>query len=308
MKCFAAKIRFVLLFTMITCLLGCAGMDGTFDNIKNKITNIGGSEQSVAIASSIDQMPKNAASLALAIYERLSESNRQASQSVSFSDGAESILLKENSVFRGFSLSQVELYEHNASLSSGRMKLEDPFGRTACMNYHVNYTSSGTTLIAGDVTLEPVFLGPPEPVMLVIQAEKAPQNDMTKPNSYGDLLQFAVMNAIDPLDSDLGTEKAHEYVIFVFFADRVSPSAKVEVNISDVETGFGGYKDATRYLDFDGWRVALLSGNFSLSNPSVTNPDGAPGSGCLFLKAVFTPGKEAGILKMRKKVGLFRVG
>jgi hypothetical protein len=308
MKCFVTKIRFVLLFTMLTCLLGCAGMDGTFDNIKKKITSTGGPDQPVAIANSIDQMPPDAASLVLALHERLTESNNQLSQSVSFSAAAKSILLNENNIFNGFTLSQVELYDHSVSLSSGRMKLESPFGRTASINYHVDYTSSGTTLIADDVTLDAVYLGPPEPVMFVIPAEKTPQSDMMKPTSYGDLLQFAVINAIDPLNPDLETGQVQEYVIFVFFVDRVSPSAEIEVKISDVATGLGGYKDATRYLDYDGWRVALLSGKFSLSNNSINDPGPVSDSNGLFLKAVFTPGKEAGILRLRKKVGLFSVG
>jgi hypothetical protein len=308
MKYSVTKTRFVLLFTIITCLLGCAGMDSTFDDLKKKISSIGGPEQPVSIASSIDQMPPDAASLALALQEKLTEPNSQLSQAVRFSAGAESVLLKESNIFRGFTPSEVALYEHSVSVSSGRMKLEGPLGRTAAMNYHVTYTSSDNTLIADELTLDPVFSGPPEPVLCVIPAEKAPRDETMKPASYNDLLLFAMVNAIDPLDPDLKTGQENEYVMFVFFLDRVSPSAKVEVSISDEAASMGGYKDATRYLDFEGWRVALLSGKFSLSNYSVADPDTGADSPGLFLKALFTPGEEAGMLRLRKKVGLFSVG
>lgn len=308
MKYAVTKIYFVLLFTMVTCLLGCAGMDSTFDDIKKKISSIGGPEQPVPIASSMDQMPPDAASLALTLQKKLTEPKSQPSKAVSFSAGAESVLLKESNIFSGFTLSQVELYEHSVSVSRGRMKLESPLGRTASMDYHVTYTSSGNTLIADELTLNPIFSGPPEPVMFVIPAEKSPQDETMKPSSYDDLLLFAMVNAIDPLDPDLKTGQENEYVMFVFFLDRVSPSAKVNVSISDEATSMGGYKNSTRYLDFDGWRVALLSGKFSLSNNSVPNPDTGADSSGLFLKALFTPGEEAGMLRLRKKVGLFSVG
>lgn len=308
MKFYAAKIRFVLLFTMITCLLGCTGMNGTFDNIKQQITSIGGGSQPAPIATSIDQMPPDAASLAVALHERMTGTDRHAAQSVSFSAGAESVLLKESDVFNGFTLSQVELYGHSASLSNGRMKLESPFGRTASFNYTVKYISSGTTLIVNDITLDPVFSRSSEPVMFVVPAEKIPQNDMMKPASYRDLLQFVVKNAIDPLNPGLESGQAHEYVMFVFFVDRVSPSAKVQVKISDEEHSYDGYKDSTHYLDFDGWRVAFLSGKFRLSNKNIANPRTLSNSKGLFLKAIFTPGKEGGMLRLRKRVGLFAVG
>jgi len=308
MKCSVTKIRFVLLFTMIIGFLGCAGMDGTFDDLKKKVSSIGGPDQPVPIATSMDQMPPDAASLALALYERLTQANNPSARFVSFSTEAESMLLEESNIFSGFALSQVELYDHNVSLSSGRMKLESPFGRTASLNYHVKYTASGTALMASDVTLVPVFIGPPEPVMFVIPAEKTPQDETKKPKSYDDLLQFAVMNAIDPLNPDLETGQENEYVMFVFLIDRVSPSAKVEVSISDEVAGMGGYKDATRYLDFDGWRVALLSGKFTLSNSRMAYPGIGKESSGLFLKAVFTPGEEVGMLRLRKKIGLFSVG
>jgi len=308
MKISATKIRFVLLLAAMTCLFGCAGMNGTFDDLKQKITNIGGNNEPVPIATSLEQMPPDAASLAAALQERLTDSSTQTSQSVSFSAAAGSVLTRERTLFQGFTLSHVELYVHSATESNGRMKLESPFGRTASFTYNMKYTASGTTLAVNDVSLDPVFSRLPEPAMFVVPAEKVPRNDTMKPSSYGDLLQFAVMNAIDPNNPALISGQMHEYVMFIFFVDRVSTSAKVEVKISDEAYSYGGYKDSTRYLDFDGWRVALLSGKFSLSNKSITNPGAVSDSNGLFLKAIFTPGKEAGLLRLPQQVGLFCVG
>ena len=51
-------------------------------------------------------------------------------------------------------------------------------------------------------------------------------------------------------------------------------------------------------MDFNGWRVALLPGRFVLFNDSEDAP--------LFVKAVFTPGKEASPLSRSPRViGLF---
>ena len=83
----------------------------------------------------------------------------------------------------------------------------------------------------------------------------------------------------------------------VVLLDQISPSSKLEVKISDDPDSIYGYKESTKYIDMNGWRVALLAGRLILFD-NGDEPD-------LFVKAVFTPGKEAGFIRTPKLVGLY---
>ena len=58
-----------------------------------------------------------------------------------------------------------------------------------------------------------------------------------------------------------------------------------------------GYAKDSRYVDYNGWRVGLVSGCLALKNPKTESS--------LYLKAVYTPGKEAGLFKSAKLVGVY---
>ena len=87
-------------------------------------------------------------------------------------------------------------------------------------------------------------------------------------------------------------------MIFVFFLDLVSDSANLYVKISNEPSGINVYGKSTQYVNFGGWHVGLLAGQFSLFGDKAIHP--------LYVKAVFTPGEEVGfLLRTPKLVGLF---
>ncbi|MFO8166214.1 MAG: hypothetical protein R6T98_16965 [Desulfatiglandales bacterium] len=84
---------------------------------------------------------------------------------------------------------------------------------------------------------------------------------------------------------------------FVFFLDQISPASNLDVTISDDSASIYGYKCSTKYIYFNGWRVALLPGQFTLFDSGEKSD--------LFVKVVFTPGKKAGFIRPSNLVRLF---
>ena len=71
----------------------------------------------------------------------------------------------------------------------------------------------------------------------------------------------------------------------------------VEVKLSENETGIGGFKKNSRYMDVSGWRVGIVPEvRFDL------------GDADFFVKVVFTPGEEVSFAARQPRlIGLFPV-
>jgi hypothetical protein len=93
-----------------------------------------------------------------------------------------------------------------------------------------------------------------------------------------------------------GLEKK-EHMTFVFFLDQISSASNLDLTISDDSATIYGYKCSTKYIYFHGWRVALLPGQFTVFDNGEKSD--------LFVKVVFTPGKEAGFNRSSNLVRLF---
>ena len=136
--------------------------------------------------------------------------------------------------------------------------------------------------------------------MFVVPANRLPANPNSYPSTYGGLLEFVGAQAIPSTKPTTVSMEAKDYVIFVFFRDPVSPTANLHVKVSDNPTGIYGYHKSTRYLNFDGYRVAQLAGRFTLFGDSTLPP--------LYVKAVFTSGEEVGFLRRSPQlVGLYNI-
>jgi hypothetical protein len=250
-------------------------------------------------------MPADAAIVAVAIQERMTTTGQREVQNVKFAGEIEKSFAQTWSFAKGFVNrgTQFYLYQQKADDPStktvaGRFDLEGPLGRRASAFYLTRYRLYQGELVIEDTRVAPIYSTFPEPIMLVVTAETLLNNMDAYPDTYVELLQFVGERAANIEKPSSVFPEKKDYVIFLFLLDRISSSSKLEVKISNEKTGVLGYKDSTRYIDFDGWRVALLSGRFVLFDTEGTNP--------LYVKAVFTPGKEAPPLSRSPKlVGLF---
>ncbi|HPA15957.1 MAG TPA: hypothetical protein PKV75_11910 [Desulfobacterales bacterium] len=292
------------------CFAGCAGMNNTFDGIKKNIADL--RREKPPIATSLKQMPEDARAITCAIYKNITMVHHDGDlMPVNFTGTAMSQFSSDQKVLQNFTLTGAHLYEHEPSHIKGALFLEDAVGRRSSLSYDATYQRTGENIIIDTIELTPIYSPDPEPVLLVVPADRIPSNPADLPSSHTGMLQFAAVRAVNPTQPEDGFYGIREYVVMAFFLDRISPTAKFDLKVSKESVTYEGYNKATRYMDFDGWRLALLSGKFRLfADPahSVTTPGGDEGETRLYFKAIYTPGKESGLIRISRMVGVFCAG
>jgi len=257
------------------------------------------------IATSPEEMPPDAARVAGVIQAWISGAKEGTLGDVRFEDEAENPLTRMGLQNEALVLKRSDLYLHQTETdnptmkrTSGRLEFEGPLGRRASVFYVATYSQDTTGLSIREIRVAPVYSDCPEPMMFVVPAEALPQGTHAFPDTYMELLRYVGKRAVDSTKPASPPREKADYLIFVFLLDRIAPSSKFEVKVSDTSSGTQGYKAASRYIDFNGWRVALLPGRFVLFDDLEKER--------LYVKAVFTPGTEVSALKRAPRlVGLY---
>lgn len=301
MHCFFTKCRFAVVAVTVLFAWGCADLAGRLDQFGKKLTTMGGVKLPEPIATSLEQMPEDAAMVAVAIQKRMTRAGQEPVQKVRFVGDAGAELTQPWSTEEDFVPTGAQLYlnQHKADdpsekTTSGRLDFEGPLGRRASVRYDARYRSSEQGLVIEEARVAPIYSYFPEPILFVVPAQAL---STPYPDRYAELFQYVGERAANYAPPEPVVLEKKEYVIFAFFLDQISPASKLEVKISDESASIYGYKDSTKYIDFNGWRVALLPGHFTLFD-NGDKPD-------LFVKAVFTPGKEVGFIRPSRLIGLF---
>lgn len=308
MFCFLTTFRFFVLAIATLFFFGCADVGGRIEQYTQKVTRMmESSDLPEPIATSLEQMPDDAAMVAKAIQQRVTGAGRGRVQNVRFAGNVGTTLTQPWSKEARFIPTGAQLYSHQAKAddptgktTSGRLDFEEPLGRKASVRYEALYRTTGNGILIEEAHVTQVYSTFPEPLMFVVPAEVLPVIASGYPNTYGELLQFVGTRAVASTKTASPSMLPKDYVIFVFFLGQVSDTANISVNVSDVPSGINGYNESTRYVHFGGWRVALLAGRFTLFGNKTSQP--------LYVKAVFTPGEEVGFLRRAPKlVGSFDI-
>ena len=259
----------------------------------------GGTSQEV-VAESLERMPPDAARVLRAIGSRLG--GYPATSEVRLSPPVEQILRNCNAVEAGFRVHAANLTRFTPEggtppthLAEGRMELRDDLGRRTALTFATSYSAGSDGLIVHSVHIRPLFDAPPAAVCFVAPAKSVGLADAAYPDTYTAFYRYIGERALAPESVVPGAPQ--EYVIAVFFLNRMSPSAKECVSISSSPSGIQGYDKESRYLDFNGWRVGLGAGRLALKSPQSESS--------IYAKAIYTPGTEAGLFRMADLVGVY---
>jgi hypothetical protein len=142
---------------------------------------------------------------------------------------------------------------------------------------------------------------PPSPglELFVVEAARLPADIDIAAESYFALIDFVRPLAEPPKNSSSLYDEVREYDIFVFVRDKIAPDARIEVKKSAKPDGLDGISERTRYHDFDGWPVARVRARFSLYSDQARP--------ALYIKVIFTPGRENGLLRRPVLIGRFHL-
>ena len=300
------KYRYVIPAVMIFLIFGCAGMQEQLKKFQQKMDQMGQINLPDPIANSLDKMPEDAAMVTIAIHNKIVMADKYRSKNVRFEKNmdAGSFLIGKELKFSGTELYIYQINKSNPSEKTiaGKINFEGPLGRRTSALFLSRFRSAKNEIVIKEARVEPLYSTKPEPAMFILPATSLPESENLFPDSYMELFKFAGKKAVLPSSKEVipeETEENEEYAVFVFLMDRISPSAKLEVNVSEDKTSVYGYKKDTSYLDFNGWRVGILTGQFSYSGHGQTEP--------LYIKAVFVPGKEVGNIRPAKMIGRYAI-
>jgi hypothetical protein len=281
-----------ILLIVLAMMMGCSAA--------NKM--MGGMSSQAMVAESLEAMPPDAAMVTRALGNRLG--GYPVPANVRLNSSANKSLGASNVIEPGFKLQSACLGQYvntgsatAARSAEGRMEFIDGLGRRTAVAFETGYTMQGDKAVVASVRLRPLFDTVPETVCFVVPAKTAALNKDNMPKSFSAFYQYMGERALDPQAVVPG--KQDDYVMAVFFLNRMSPSAKASLAISSTPDGTEGYAENSRYVDYNGWRVGLVAGRLALKNPAAESS--------VYLKAIYTPGKEAGLFKSATPVGSYNL-
>jgi len=297
------RYRYVMPAMMFFLIFGCAGMQEQIKKFQQKMDRMGQINLPAPIAVSLDKMPEDAAMVTIAIHNKIVMANRYKSKNVRFEKDidAGSFLIGKELKFSGTELYiyQTKKRDPSDKTIAGKINFEGPLGRRTSALFLSRFRSAKNKIVIKEARVEPLYSSKPEPVMFIVPAASLPKSANLFPDSYMELFKFVGRKAVLPSSKEAISEENVKYAVFVFLLDRVSPSAKLEVKVSADKTSIYGYNQATSCLDFNGWRVGILTGRFSLSDQGQAEP--------LYIKAVFMPGKEVGKIRSPRLIGRYAI-
>ncbi len=290
-------LRAGILLLLAVCIAGCdtAGM------LKQAKVLFGKEKSAEIIAASLDQMPEDAAAVVRAVGSRLA--GYAVSARIRFNGSAAAAIKSANVAESGFIVKSAQLYQYAKGTATSdirqidaRLNFEDPLIRRSSARFQAQYRVDGAAIIVESLSVAPVYDAVPEAVCFIVPVKKMSLNKEDLPRTFLGMYRLVGEKAIIKTADVFSLDK-QGYIMLVFLIDRISPSDKMELYVSSKSSSFEGYSKGSRYLDFNGWRVGLVAGRFVLKDLNATSN--------LFLKAIYTPGKEAGYFRSKKLIGVY---
>jgi len=258
------------------------------------------------VSENIFGMPRDAYKVVLAIGSKILN-NKENYKDVIL-QSSHQINFKEAALFT-FSNAVLINYQSDISSNSKSLKADiyfnDYLNRQTAYTINANYHMEGNKIIVKNYTISDKFTESNKAVCFIIPEDKYKmiffQKKYALKNFYA-LYKYAAINAVNPSKSKAYPSK-NKWAILVFFMNKMSKSASAQLGICDKTNKYDtGYTKDSKYINFDGWRVATAVGEFKLF--SYGN------RASIYAKAFFTPGKEytgSILTKTPELIGLYKI-
>ncbi|MHA1600472.1 MAG: hypothetical protein ACTSW2_06575 [Alphaproteobacteria bacterium] len=240
------------------------------------------------------------AAIAAAVMRQRGIAAEQVTQKLGVT-GSETISPEKRFDYAGFAVKNIDLLRFETPEDEplnrkivGLVHFEDGTNRHAAMAFNISYRLGDTSPIAiTAANIAPTFPRASVAAAYIVSA-KAVVDGISSVQEYAEFYGL-VRDAARPVMQRASSLPADDYVIFVFFLDRLPEGDQVQAGVSTVREGTASFTDDTRYIVFDGgWVVAMIPGNFA------PGPDKA-----FWIKAMHTPAAVADKKTKPEVVGLF---
>lgn len=241
------------------------------------------------LATTQTTMPIDAVRVAAAIIDRLSGGSGLAA-GVSFSDTAAQKVDASRAALPGLDWRDTRLLQYapveyeprlppKGRIVAGQLVFADALGRSATILFSVEYSIADEPIPVVGIEIAPIFSLDPTIEVFVLDAE-ALRAFGGAPVRHAELLRIAREKGVrwQAGETPIG---ARDWVLLAFLMERVSPSSRLRLGVTRDPNGPDLFDGATRVLEEDGWRVAIVPGRFSAYETDA------------WLKAEFAAGLEA---------------
>jgi hypothetical protein len=254
------------------------------------------------LATTQTNMPLDAVRVAAAIIDRLSGGTGLAA-GVLFSDEAGAKVDASRSALPGLDWRDSKLLQYapveytprvapQGRVAAGQLEFADELDRRATILFSVEYSLADEPIAVLNIEIAPIFALDPDVALFLVDAADVPDAAGLVAASHADLLRLALDKGVRWRSSP--AEGTRDWMIFAFLMERVSPSSRLRLGVTDQPQTAALYDATARVLDDGGWRVAVMPGRFSLFDAG------------LWARAEFAPGAETGPEDRRlRTIGLF---
>ena len=258
--------------------------------------------QSVDMGS--QALPSDVRLVAAAVLLRMKGVDPSSLPGVSYQVESQAVLQEQGFAYEGFGIEGLVILGYTphptrSGAAEGRelgalMILRDAANRRAAVRLLAHYGLSDSGVILEQASITHLHPYRPRVEAYLVPSDRLPDHMVGQVvSSHTALHSFAANNAVTPTEAAaLGYRS---YDLYMFSMDRTSARAKVEGLVSAVRNGTAGFDGGTDMLDYNGWQVAIIQGDF---DPNARSP--------LYGKLVHTPGQEVPLLlRWSRLAGLY---
>lgn len=292
-----SKIFKIILINVVAILfIGCAGGNISLLSISHPKLD------KPIVAEGIINMPKDAAQVILAVSAKILKSNKKV-RDVIFQKNFRS-RLTDAKLFRFDNAILTSYYgDIDFKRLSADLFFKDSIGRSVAYSIGVAYRVNRGKITISNLKVTDKFTNVSDTVCFILPAQKYFRlNVRNMPRNFYKLYRFAARNAITIEQARRYTDKS-EWAIMVFVLNRMSKSATFSLGVSDDKDSYNeGDTTSTKYINYKGWRVGVITAKFHLMQPDSMKK--------LYAKAIYKPGKESNksiFFKKPKLIGLYRI-
>ncbi len=288
--------KIILVNVVVIFFIGCAGGNISLPSISHsKLTQ-------PIIAEGVINMPKDAAQVILAVSAKIIKSNKRI-RDVIFQESFRS-RLTDAKLFR---FDNAILTSYNSDVDFKRLSADlffkDSIGRSVAYSIGVAYSVNRGKINISNLKVTDKFTNVSDTVCFILPAQKYLRlNVRNIPRNFYKLYRFAARNAITPEQAQRYRGKS-KWAIMVFVLNRMSKSATFSLGVSDNKNDYDkGDTTSTKYINYKGWRVGIITAKFHLMQPDSMKK--------LYAKAIYKPGKEnnkSTFFQKSKLIGLYRI-
>ncbi len=291
-KIFYHMVFVVILLFLAGCSTSKLSLPSTFKTQLNK----------PIVAFGLANMPKDASRVVLAISAKILKSQKKINDVV-FRSKFTSPLIDAELFHFSNSVLILEKGDMKNRILNADLFFKDSIGRSVAYSIKTKYSIKRNKIIILSLRIYDKFTNAKDTACFILPTKKYINfSGKNLPRNFYKLYRYAAINAITP-------EQAYRYrgkskwTIIVFILNRLSNSAQITLGISDNKNSSDlEYKNYTKYINYNGWRVGIISGNFHLLQPDSLR--------ALYAKVIFKPGKESSesiFLKKAKPIGIYRI-